>query len=129
MPLTGSRHYSRRVMTSSPPQLKSERPVRRSKRVKLCVSVLVHGKTLSGEPFRELTRTLSLSAHGGLLALAATVQKEQVILVENKNTRKEQECRVTYVGPSQSGKWQVGVEFTRETTDFWQIYFPPLIAS
>jgi hypothetical protein len=63
-----------------------------------------------------------------LLALAATVQKEQTITVENKNTRKEQECRVIYVGPAQNGKWPVGIEFTRETTDFWPIYFPPLIA-
>lgn len=101
--------------------------MRRSTRLKLTLPVLVHGKTRSGESFRELTRTLSVSAHGGLLALAATIEKGQTLLVENKNTRKEQECRVVYVGPAQNGKWPVGVEFTGEATDFWRIYFPPLM--
>jgi len=103
--------------------------MRRSKRVKLVLSVLVQGKTATGEPFRELSRTLSLSAHGGLVALATAVQKEQTILVENKNTRKEQECRVAYVGPPQNGRCPVGFEFTNVATDFWQIYFPPIISS
>jgi hypothetical protein len=91
--------------------------------------VLVQGKTISGEPIRELTRTLSVSAHGGLLALAATVEKGQTLLVENKNTRKKQECRVVYVGPTHNGKWSVGIEFTQVAVDFWRIYFPPLIPS
>lgn len=78
-------HYARRFTMVTTTRVKSERRVRRSKRVKLALSVLVQGKTASGEPFRELTRTLSLSAHGGLLALAANVLKEQTILVENEN--------------------------------------------
>jgi hypothetical protein len=97
--------------------------------VKLALSVSVRGKTGSGEPFHELTRTLCLSAHGGLLCLATNVQKDQTILVENKSTRKEQECRVVYVGPPQNGKWPVGVEFTGTATGFWQIYFPPVISN
>jgi hypothetical protein len=122
-------HYARRLTIVSTTRMKSERRVRRSKRVKLSLSVVVHGKTASGESFRELTRTLSLSAHGGLLALAANVQKEQTILVENKTTRKEQECRVAYVGPPQNGKCPVGFEFTGVVLDFWQIHFPPVISN
>jgi hypothetical protein len=80
---------------------------------------------MSGEPFREWTRTLSVSANGGLLALAATVEKGQTLLVENKSTRKEQECRVVYVGRGQNGKWSVGIEFTHVAADFWDIHFPP----
>jgi hypothetical protein len=126
--LTAARHYSRPLIIS-PPQIKSERRLRRSTRLKLTVPVLVQGKTISGEPIRELTRTLSVSAHGGLLALAATVEKGQTLLVENKNTRKKQECRVVYVGPTHNGKWSVGIEFTQVAVDFWRIYFPPLIPS
>jgi hypothetical protein len=122
-------HYARRLILSSPPKIRSERRVRRSKRVKLALSVSVHGKAASGEPFHELTRTLCLSAHGGLLCLVASVRKDQTILVENKSTRKEQECRVVYVGPSQNGKWPVGVEFTGEATRFWQVYFPPALSN
>jgi hypothetical protein len=112
-------------MISSSPLTKPGRRLRRSARLKLTVPVLVHGKTMSGEPFRELTRTLSVNAHGALLALAATVEKGQSLLVENKNTRKEQECRVVYVGPAHNGKWSVGVEFTHAAAEFWRIYFPP----
>ena len=122
-------HYARHLTIVSTTKVQTERRARRSKRVKLALSVLVHGKTSAGEAFRELTGTLSLSAHGGLLALAANVQKEQTILVENRNTRKEQECRVAYIGPSQNGKYLVGFEFIGAATDFWRIYFPPVISS
>lgn len=113
-------------MISSPPQIRLQRRSRRSKRLKLSVNVLVHGKGTSGESFRELTRTLSVSAHGGLLELVATVQKEQTIQLENRHTRKQQECRVVYVGPAQNGRWPVGIEFAGDATDFWGVYFPPL---
>ena len=103
--------------------------MRRSARVKLTVSVLVHGKTRSGEPLREVTRTLAVSLHGGLLAIGPTVEKGQILLVENKHTRKEQECRVVYVGPAQNGKWHVGVAFTGDARNFWGIAFPPVTVS
>lgn len=121
--------YARRLTISYSHKAKPMRSVRRSKRVKLALSVAVHGKTASGEAFREFTRTLCVSAHGGLLCLATNVHKEQTIVVENKSTRKEQECRVVYVGPSQNGKCPVGVEFTGMAAQFWQVYFPPIISN
>ncbi|MDE3169912.1 MAG: hypothetical protein KGL75_07210 [Acidobacteriota bacterium] len=100
--------------------------MRRSKRLGLSVPVLVHGKNMSGEPFRELTRTLSLNANGALVLLSSLVQERQTLLIENKNTRQEQECRVVNIGGGENGKWKVGVEFTRQAIGFWEIYFPPL---
>jgi hypothetical protein len=125
--LTEARRYARPLIRSSPSPAKQVRRVRRSTRLKLTVPVLVHGKAMSGEPFRELTRTLSVNAQGGLLGLAATVEKGQTLVVENKNTRKEQECRVAYIGPTKNGKWSVGIEFTQPAPDFWRIYFPPFM--
>src|SRR5579862_2237679 len=55
--------------------------------------------------------TVSVSAHGGLLALGTTVQKGQAILVENRNTWDEREFRVVYVTRPQDGKCRVGIEF------------------
>lgn len=81
---------------------------------------------MSGSPFRELTRTVSLNANGALLLLSCLVQERATILIENKNTRQEQECRVVNVGAGEGGKWKVGVEFVRAATGFWEIYFPPL---
>lgn len=69
---------------------------------------------------------ISVNAHGGLIALAANVQEGQTILVVNRNTREEQECRVVYLGSLQDGKWRVGVEFVHPAPDFWRIHFPPL---
>lgn len=80
---------------------------------------------MSGQTFRELTRTLSVNANGALLELATAVQEGKSIFVENKNTLQEQECRVVYVGLPHNGKWQVGIAFTRSVAWFWEVYFPP----
>jgi hypothetical protein len=124
--LTASHYYAGSSKVSSLPQPKTERRTRRSARLKLTFPVLVHGKKLSGEPFRETTRTLSVSLHGGLLLLTATLESGQTLLVENKGSRKEQECRVVFIGPMKYGKWPVGIEFAGEARNFWGIFFPPL---
>lgn len=107
------------------PQIKSKRRTRRSQRLGLSVPVLVYGEDMAGESFRELTRTVSVNANGGLIVLAATIEEGQTIFVENKNTQK-QECRVVHVGPARNGKWSVGIEFAHAAANFWQIYFPPI---
>lgn len=70
---------------------------------------------------------LSVNAHGGLLALAARVEKGQRILVVNRSTGEEQECRVAHVGSLQEGKWMVGIEFVEPVEDFWKISFPTCV--
>ena len=67
---------------------------------------------------------LSVNAHGGSLALAARVEKDQRILVVNKSTGEERECRVADVGSLQNGKWTVGIEFAEPVENFWKISFP-----
>lgn len=124
--MTASQYYAGPLNTSSLAQPKTARRVRRSARLKLTFPVLVHGKNSSGEPFRETTRALSVSLHGGLLLLSVTLESGQMLLVENKGSRKEQECRVVYVGPMKHGKWSIGIEFTGEAKNFWGIFFPPL---
>ena len=110
-------------MSPSVPQVNSKRRIRRSQRIGLSVPVLVYGKDMCGEPFRELTRTLSVNANGALIVLAATVEEGQTILVENRNAR-TQDCRVVRVDLSPNDKWTVGIEFTHVAVGFWQIYFP-----
>lgn len=126
--MTASRYYAGPPKIPPVPQPKTDRRMRRSARLKLTMPVLVHGKAMSGEPFRENTRTLSVSLHGGLLSLAANLESGQTLLVENKGTRREQECRVVYVGPMRYGKWPVGIEFTGEPGAFWGVFFPSLRA-
>lgn len=98
---------------------------RRSMRVLLSVPIHVSGKTAAGKDFEEETRTLVVNAHGALISLAAQVAAEQKINVANKATHHTLECRVVYLGTSQGGKTQMGIEFVKPTPGFWQIDFPP----
>ena len=87
----------------------------------------VFGQDVFRESFNEFARMLSVNAHGGALALAARVEKGQRILVVNKSTGQEQECRVAHVGSMQDSKWTVGIEFAEPVENFWQIHFPASI--
>lgn len=85
----------------------------------------VFGQDIFLESFNEFTHMLSVNAHGGALALAAKLRKGQSILVINKSTGAEQECRVVDIGSLQHGKWTVGIEFVEPVANFWKINFPP----
>jgi hypothetical protein len=71
---------------------------------------------------------ISVNAHGGLIALAARVEKGQTVLLLNAATREEQEVRVVHIGVPKDGKCPVGVEFVVSPANFWRIHFPPTTA-
>ena len=98
---------------------------RRSMRVLLSVPILVRGKTAQNHDFNEETRTLVVNAHGALISLTAQVVANQKIFVFNNATQQTQECRIVYLGNTQAGKAQMGVEFLNPSPTFWQIDFPP----
>src|ERR1700683_4972198 len=98
---------------------------RRSMRVLLSVPILVRGKTSKNQDFDEETRTLVVNAHGALISLAAQVVANQTVFVPNNATQQTQECRIVYLGNTQAGKAQMGVEFLNPSPTFWQIDFPP----
>jgi hypothetical protein len=106
------------------PQVRPPREIRRSKRLALPVTVHVLGHNVCGEFFHEFTHTLSVNAYGGSLALVARVEKGQSILLVNKSTREDQECRVAHVGSCADGRWIVGIEFAEPLKNFWRIHFP-----
>lgn len=101
---------------------------RRTKRLNLRVPVRVYGVSPNREPFREETHTLLLNAHGAMITLAAEVELGQSIVVLNRATSRQEECRVAYVGPRAVGKARVGFAFQRPAVSFWEILFPPLEA-
>jgi tRNA G37 N-methylase Trm5 len=96
---------------------------RRSKRLALSIPVRVYGRTMDDQPFRDITATLMVSAHGGLLRMAPRVKRGQTLLLVNGVTDEERECRVVYVESKRRTK-KVGVEFTRVQGDFWHVYSP-----
>ena len=96
---------------------------RRSTRLMLSVPVLVYGWATGDSPFTEITRTLSVNAHGGLLALIAMVQPGQMILLANSNTQEEREGRIVYVGREYDGQRKVGFELMGPAGRFWGLMY------
>jgi hypothetical protein len=96
---------------------------RRSTRLMLSVPVLVYGWATGDSPFTEITYTLAVNAHGGLLALTAMVQPGQMILLVNSNTQEERQCRVVRVGRECDGERKVGFELMRPADRFWGLVY------
>jgi hypothetical protein len=107
------------------PEWATEKSKRRSMRVLLSVLVTACGNTVDKKPFEEATKTLVVNAHGALILLGNSVARSQVLTVTNNATKQKLTCRVAYLGPTQSGRTQVGIEFTEPSPGFWQINFPP----
>ncbi len=98
---------------------------RRSQRVLVDVPVIVRGESADKKSFREETFTLVVSAHGGLVFLAANVEPGQTITLVNPETKGEQEGRVVSIGSPYAGMAQVGIGFTKPAPDFWPVPCPP----
>lgn len=99
---------------------------RRSMRVMLSVTVVVRGKNRDGETlFEEETKTLVVNAHGALIHLRSEVVADQKVTLTHKGTQDAETCRIVYVGRTQGGKAQVGIEFDEAAPKFWGISFPP----
>jgi len=98
---------------------------RRSLRVLLTVPIVLRGKGPDGKNFEEETKTLVVNAHGALILMTKPVKQGQILTMTHSTTKEKLGCRVAYVGPTQGGKTQVGLEFTEVSPGFWQISFPP----
>jgi len=87
--------------------------------------VAVYGQNRTIGAFREDTATDLVSAHGGLVALSARVVVGETLLVVNKATQEEQQCRVVYLKPLDGRKKKVGFALLRSAPKFWKVDFPP----
>ena len=98
---------------------------RRSRRIDLSVSVLVHRPHGEGPQFYENTKTLVVNAHGALVALKGMVAPRQRLLLQNTTSGQQEECRVVSVNKDLTGPPTVAVEFTKPAPSFWRVAFPP----
>ena len=92
---------------------------RRSKRIQLRVAIVVRLRDTGNLSTSEKTEAIIVNNHGALILLATAVKPNQIIRVENVNSREELLCRVTSLGETFMGKTQVGVEFVVPTPGFW----------
>jgi hypothetical protein len=99
--------------------------LRRSQRVCVRMPVVVHREGPGPNVASEETHTLIVNAHGALMQLALTVEIGQLLGVRNTHTLEQLVCRVVHLGPDQSGKRDVGIEFEVASARFWRIAFPP----
>lgn len=97
---------------------------RRSPRWALDVAVYVYGNGEGRDPFHEEAHTLNVNANGALLLLSVPAEKGQRLLLTNKVTEQDQDCRVVYLGTRHSRTVETGVVFSRTNLDFWQIHSP-----
>jgi hypothetical protein len=102
---------------------------RRSERILLDVPIVVYSEGSSHGSFLEETFTVTISAHGALVMLGANVALGQTINVRNALNQNEQEARVAYKGTAHAGLAQVGIEFLRESPEFWPLSPPPAMVS
>ena len=100
-----------------PPAAQLER--RRSPRRILDVPLIVRGESAEQQHFEEETFTISVSAHGALVLLAARVSLGQTIVLVKPETQQAQEGRVSRLGSLHGGLAQVAVEFAQPVPEFW----------
>jgi hypothetical protein len=103
----------------APESAKSER--RRSNRWKAFIPVFVYGYGRGLEPFHEEAYSAVVSETGGLLVMTTRVLPGHSLMITNRATQEERECRVAYVGAKEPDQRTVAVEFVEPAASFWRI--------
>ena len=98
---------------------------RRSERLKLNVPVIVMTETLEHIKVQEVTHTIVVNAHGGLLKLKMEVLVGQPIILTNLQTNHEQRCRVVRVEQLPAEEFGIAFEFEKRAPEFWSVTSPP----
>lgn len=107
-------------MNTGTPNLEYSGPERRrSKRLAWDVGLIVRMDLPGEENFQERTFTISVSAHGALVLLAAKVEMGQKLFLLNPLTGCEVEGRVVRFGSPHGGLASVVVEFLEPSAQFW----------
>ena len=103
----------------------AEAAQRRSARVLLDVPLAIWGESPDEQTFREETFTVTVSAHGALVMLAAKVSVGQRVILRKLTDSIEIRGRIADVGLPHAGLTQVGIELDRPSPEFWPVSQPP----
>jgi hypothetical protein len=98
---------------------------RRSPRWSAHVPVFIYGHSLEEAPFHEEAYSSVVNDRGALLVMSTAVAAGERLLLTNKVTQTEQECRVVRVGPRDGPSIEVAIEFTGQAADFWRVTAGP----
>jgi hypothetical protein len=97
----------------------------RAARWKAHVPVFVYGHSASLAPFHEDAYSTVVSDCGALLIMTTAVPIGEKLLLTNKVTQDEQECRVAGIGRRDGPSIKVAVEFIAPASQFWRLMAPP----
>src|SRR5208282_5767063 len=97
---------------------------RRTARVTLSMSVLVHGETGAGEKFKFQTQTVTVSGHGGMMVMEEVLAVGQAFAVTNEYSGKKAVARIVSVRTLRDGKIHGAFEFVEGGERFWSMAFP-----
>lgn len=97
---------------------------RRSQRVLLRVRAVIYVVLGSKETELEVM-TLSVNAHGALVAARRSLPVDTKLVLEHGGTRERVACRVVRPPREMPEGFHTALEFSSPAPDFWKIAFPP----
>jgi len=97
---------------------------RRTARAVVTIEVVATGLDETKQKFRFLTKTVSVSANGGVIVLEAPLPVGQKFQLSNEFNRKKAACRIVSVRMSREGKLHGAFELMCAESNFWNMAFP-----
>ena len=97
---------------------------RRTARAVVTIEVVATGLNEERHKFQFLTKTVSVSANGGVLLLDAPLPVGQKFQLVNEFNRKKAACRIVSVRVSREGKMHAAFELLCAEPNFWNMTFP-----
>jgi hypothetical protein len=97
---------------------------RRTIRAVVTIHVEVVGLDERKEKFRFLSRTVSVSAHGGVVLLEAPLAVGQGFQMVNEFNKKKAACRIVSVRIGKDSKLHGAFEMVAGEMNFWSMNFP-----
>ncbi|MGC2764485.1 MAG: hypothetical protein WB607_03180 [Candidatus Acidiferrum sp.] len=98
---------------------------RRTARATMCMNVVVHGETGPGAKFKYWTKSVSVSAFGGVVLLETMLPVGQEFHLANEHNGKQAQARIVAVRQTREGQVHASFEFTEGAERFWSMTFPP----
>ncbi len=93
---------------------------RANPRISAQIPVFVEGRDVSGQYFREATRTTLISDAGALISLAAFLEGDALCWVTNELTGVRADCRIVWRSTApREGRWGYGFTFISAPDNFW----------
>ena len=97
---------------------------RRTARAVVTIEVVATGLDETKQKFTFLTKTISVSANGGVILLDAPLPVGQKFQLSNEFNRKKAACRIVSVRMSREGRIHGAFELMCAESNFWSMTFP-----